>query len=40
MDELRNLKLADNFEATLNLYENNITEILWKKDNDWTTALY
>lgn len=40
MDKVRNLKLADNFEATLNLYENNITEILWKKDNDWTTTLY
>ena len=39
---LKNLNLADNFEATLELYFNeNIIEILWKKVNDiWTTNIY
>lgn len=40
-DEIRNLNMADNFEATLDLYNKNITEILWKKENDkWDETRY
>ncbi len=40
-DDVRNLEMADTFEATLDLYDTDMTEILWRKANDvWEEIRY
>jgi len=40
-EDLKKLKLAENFETTLALYFNNKTEVFWKKENDeWKEFIY
>lgn len=40
-DEIYSIELADNFQATLDLYLGDKTEILWKKENEeWTENIY
>lgn len=40
-DKLKDIELADNFEATLDLYFTDMTELVWKKENKkWNENRY